>query len=208
MLPVRVFFVKKGSSVYISHLDVQRAVVRALQRTGYGLAFTEGFNPHLKLVFAMPLSLFQESDYEIFDFTVLDDGVSYKEVLDKLKSVFPEEMTPFAAEAPVSKLSSLASASYTIYAETRLDASKITLADVMTVSKKSKKGMTEVDIRPLIRSFTAQNSEKGVILDVVCDCGSNSHLNVQLICDWFGFLTENCRIVRTGLYCENGQLLK
>ena len=83
MLPIRVFFEKKGCAAYISHLDVQRAVIRALQRTGCDFAFTEGFNPHMKLVFAMPLSLFQESTYEIFDVTLLDDNETYPEVLEK-----------------------------------------------------------------------------------------------------------------------------
>ena len=96
MLPIRVFFEKKGCAAYISHLDVQRAVIRALQRTGCDFAFTEGFNPHMKLVFAMPLSLFQESTYEIFDVTLLDDNETYPEVLEKLQSVFPAEIMPLS----------------------------------------------------------------------------------------------------------------
>ncbi len=207
MLPIRVFFVKKGDSVYISHLDVQRAVIRALQRTGYKLAFTEGFNPHLKLVFAMPLSLFQQSTYEIFDFTLLDNDVTYDEVLEKLKKNFPEDMMPFAVSAPKQKLSALRMATYDIFVKTHKKQSEIALPDVMTVIKKSKSGIKEIDIRPFIRSFEVSDTEDGVKLCVTADCGSQSHLNVAYICEWFGFENEDFSIVRTGLYDGVGELI-
>jgi uncharacterized protein (DUF2344 family) len=37
-------------------------------RSGLDLVYSEGFNPHPKIVFAQPLSIYQESEYEIFDF--------------------------------------------------------------------------------------------------------------------------------------------
>ena len=58
MLPVRVFFEKKDMARYISHLDLQRAVRRAVERSGLTVRQTEGFNPHPKMVFSMPLSMY------------------------------------------------------------------------------------------------------------------------------------------------------
>ena len=49
-----------------------RAVTRALLRSELPIVYTEGFNPHPKLVFALPLSIYQESEYEIFDIAVED----------------------------------------------------------------------------------------------------------------------------------------
>ncbi len=209
MLPVRVFFEKKGCAAYISHLDVQRAVIRALLRTGYSLAFTEGFNPHLKLVFAMPLSLFQESTYEIFDFTVLNDGVSYDDVLKRLCEVFPGELRPLSAAAPVKKLSTLRAASYDIFtASSEALLSTVLPESGMTVMKKGKNGITETDIRPLIKDFAVEALPDGAVMHVRCDCGSQSHLNVAYLCDWLGIAPEDCTIVRTGLYDDCGELLK
>lgn len=209
MLPIRVFFEKKGCAAYISHLDVQRAVIRALQRTGCDFAFTEGFNPHMKLVFAMPLSLFQESTYEIFDVTLLDDNETYPEVLEKLQSVFPAEIMPYAVAAPVKKLACLRAATYEIRIKTDRKAAEISLpSTAMKVLKKAKNGATETDIRPLIRSFCASDTENGILLRVTADCGSQSHLNVAYICEWFGFDQADCDILRTGLLDEEGNLLK
>lgn len=207
MLPVRVFFVKKGCSVYISHLDVQRAVIRALIRAGYRMAFTEGFNPHLKLVFAMPLSLYQESTYEIFDFTIIDENVTYAEVLDRLRKVFPSDLMPFAVTAPVKKLALLRAADYTVTVKTDMKAEDIRLADKMIVTKKGKSGESEVDIRQLIRSFSAEDQDGAVVLKVRADCGSQSHLNVAYLCAWLGFSPESYTVVRTALLDGQGELL-
>ena len=58
-------FEKRGILRYISHLDLQRAMTRLLLRTDLPIVFSEGFNPHPKLTFAQPLSIFQESVCEI-----------------------------------------------------------------------------------------------------------------------------------------------
>ena len=89
MLPIRVLFKKIGSARYISHLDLQRAVVRALSRSGVAAAFTEGFNPHLKIVFSMPLSVYQESECEFFDIRLEGDS-ELSDVYARLSEVFPE----------------------------------------------------------------------------------------------------------------------
>lgn len=212
MLPVRVFFEKKGCAAYISHLDVQRAVIRALLRSGCRPAFTEGFNPHIKLAFAMPLSLFQESTYEIFDFSVLNDGITYEEILLRLRDVFPDELRPYAVSAPIKKLSSLKEASYDVFvnvsADSTLSDDNFLLTDDMKVMKKGKNGITEVNIRPLIHSFTVDDDDGQLILHVKCDCGSQSHLNVAYLCEWFGLRPEDYKVVRTGLYDGDGELLK
>ena len=73
MLPVRVFFRKKGKLKYISHLDLMRAVTRGLMRSGLPIVYTEGFNPHPKLVFALPLSVGMAGENEMCDVGLLKD---------------------------------------------------------------------------------------------------------------------------------------
>ena len=46
MREVRLRFSKTGRLKYISHLDINRAMSRALKRAGIPLWYTEGFNPH------------------------------------------------------------------------------------------------------------------------------------------------------------------
>ena len=61
MITVRISFEKKNEASYISLLDLQRVMQRALKRSGLPVWYTLGFNPHIYMTFAAPLSLGQES---------------------------------------------------------------------------------------------------------------------------------------------------
>jgi radical SAM-linked protein len=54
---LRLTFSKSGAARYISHLDLARALERALNRAGLPIAYTQGFNrrPRLSLAAALPL---------------------------------------------------------------------------------------------------------------------------------------------------------
>ena len=61
MITVRISFEKKNEASYISLLDLQRVMQRVLKRSGLPVWHTLGFNPHIYMTFACPLSLGQES---------------------------------------------------------------------------------------------------------------------------------------------------
>lgn len=48
---VRLFFTKLDRAKYISHLDMNRCMSRALKRSGLPVWYTGGFNPHMYLTF-------------------------------------------------------------------------------------------------------------------------------------------------------------
>lgn len=64
---LRLTFGKEGAARYISHLDLARALERALNRAGLPVAYTQGFNrrPRLSLAAALPLGY--TSDAEVAD---------------------------------------------------------------------------------------------------------------------------------------------
>ena len=64
---VRIWFTKTGEASYISLLDLQRVMQRALKRSGLPVWYTLGFNPHIYMTFACPLPLGQESLVESVD---------------------------------------------------------------------------------------------------------------------------------------------
>ena len=64
---IRIKFLKTGSLQYISHLDLHRLINRALVRAGIPIWYTKGFNPHAKMVFALPLPVGVESVCEYLD---------------------------------------------------------------------------------------------------------------------------------------------
>ena len=67
MITVRISFEKKNEASYISLLDLQRVMQRVLKRSGLPVWHTLGFNPHIYMTFACPLSLGQESLCECVD---------------------------------------------------------------------------------------------------------------------------------------------
>lgn len=61
MTTVRIFYKKLDVAKYISHLDMQRCMQRAVKRAKLPVWYTEGFNPHPYITFALPISLGIES---------------------------------------------------------------------------------------------------------------------------------------------------
>ena len=57
MKSTRIWFHKFGTAKYISHLDLNRCVARAFHKAKLPMWYTEGFNPHAFVTFALPLSL-------------------------------------------------------------------------------------------------------------------------------------------------------
>ena len=80
MREVRLRFSKTGRLKYISHLDINRAMSRALKRAGIPLWYTEGFNPHPYMSFSLPLSLGVESLCESVDLRITGE-ITNKEIL-------------------------------------------------------------------------------------------------------------------------------
>lgn len=79
----------KGDEIrYISHLDYAGVMERAIRRAKLPAAYSEGFNPHLKMSFASPLSLGVTSDAEYMDFE-LTKPLCQPEIFDKLSRVLP-----------------------------------------------------------------------------------------------------------------------
>lgn len=56
-MKIRVRFVKKGSMQYIGHLDLMRYFQKLFRRSGFDVAYSQGFNPHQLMSFASPLGL-------------------------------------------------------------------------------------------------------------------------------------------------------
>lgn len=85
---IRARFLKTGDAIYLSHLDLARLMQRALARAGLPVAFTQGFNPHPRLVFAAALAVGTESRAEYADF-FLHHPVGPEEFQSRLNETLP-----------------------------------------------------------------------------------------------------------------------
>lgn len=206
MRSVRIFYKKKGSLKFISHLDTNRFMIRMVRKSGIPVWYSEGFNPHPYLTFALPLSLGFDSDYEIMDMRIIDDSFSNEMVLKAFSKHMPDGIEIFACESPCMKTGEIAYAEYIIDFES--DFSHImndwngflSLPEIFA-EKKTKKGTIKlINLKEFIKEFKVEPT--GLKL-IVC-AGSSNNLNPKIILDAFSSKTDKVlppySITRTMLY--------
>lgn len=80
----------KGEALrFISHLDIQRLLQRALKRADMPVSYSQGFNPHPLLAFSSALALGYTSDAEWMDVR-MEEAVDPQEFPARLNAVLPE----------------------------------------------------------------------------------------------------------------------
>ena len=85
----RVKLTKTGILKYFSHLDWQNTFQKALARTGLNIAYSQGFNPTMKVSMGIALPLFSESICEFVDIDIWDD-LDCEILKQKLEKVMPD----------------------------------------------------------------------------------------------------------------------
>lgn len=151
-------FEKKPRLRHIGHLDLMRAMQRALRRSGLPLRYSQGFNPHILLTFAAPLSVGMPGKREIME-VPLEGQVSAEEFMARLSAALPPDL-PLVSARPVedshpAPMALLTAAMY----EADLSAVPDGLADAVErflaqesipVMRKTKSGLKPADVRPMI----------------------------------------------------------
>ena len=81
--------IRKGKEIAVlSHLDYVDLYARALLRSKLPIAYSEGFNPHIKMSFATALAVGVTSDAEYMDFQLTQD-LPTSEVFERLNKQLP-----------------------------------------------------------------------------------------------------------------------
>ena len=79
----------KGEELrFLSHLDYAQAVERMIRRAGIKMAYSEGFNPHMKISFSSALALGVTAAAEYIDMDVLEED-SLESIIERLNRVAP-----------------------------------------------------------------------------------------------------------------------
>lgn len=215
---IRIFFTKTGMAKYISHLDLMRCMTRAVKRAQLPLWFTEGFNPHLFMTFARPLSLGVESLCESVDVRLIDE-MTFKEIKTRLNDALPQDITVISVAKPVHKPSEIAFADYEIrllseYAEKLLSCIERNFAaEKLIVLKKAKQGRRkiekEIDIKPNISNFSMEVQQETVLLTLRLTAGDQNNINPALmlsaLTNGFPYEIQNTDILKKRVLLENGE---
>lgn len=186
---VRVKFRKVGNLQYISHLDLQRTLHRILVRAGIPMWYTQGFNPHAKIVFSTPLSVGAQSECELVDIRI-DREISCERIKELLNREVTDELKILDVYIPKTKFADVMWASYTI--EVQREAFETDMIDKLkaiasqselNVTKKTKSGEKELNIIPLIGKFDAEllADENKIVINALLSANSDNYLNPELL---------------------------
>lgn len=197
---VRIFYKKKDRMKFVSHLDMTRFMIRMLRKAEIPVWYTEGFNKHTYINFALPLSLGFESNKEIMDFKITEE-MSAQEIFNRLNSVFPSGIELIKVSEPKLKPKEIKYAEYFVLFEENIvkELTDFLLKDEIVVIKKGKKGkQTEINLKPHIikNEITANNNN--TLLKLVLPAGSELNINPSLLINAFlngreiiNFVTRN-----------------
>ncbi len=212
MQRVRATFEKKGRAKYISHLDLNRCMLRTFRRSGLPIWYTEGFHSHPYYSFALALSLGFESSCEILDFN-LNEDIPFDEIKDRLNAVMPEGMRIVKVADQKQKITAIAKAEYSFSliaedADGLYSAVQALLEQPqILIEKKTKKGLKEVDIKPEMEVVSCEKTDNSVDMVMRLPAGTQTNYNPSLFIEALrrttdiGFDAEKIR--RTAILCAD-----
>lgn len=204
---VRVTFRKLGRARYISHLDVNRTMTRALRRAGLPVWYTEGFNRHPYLTFASPLSLGFEGERETMDIR-LEGEMPLDELARRLNAVMPEGLEIVSAAWAVKKAGEVAFARYRISLGCAASVVQALFAqDTVPVQKRNKKKEWKtIDLKPALAASDATVTEtpEGCEIVLTLPCSSTETVNPALIVSALGEDSAVSRIRRLAVLDSDG----
>lgn len=181
----RLLFEKTGSSVWMSHLDLMRLFQRAFKRADLPLKHTQGYNPRPSVSIALPLSVGVESVCELLDFDLDGMHVPCEEITQRLNSVLVSGVKVHKTYEDGRKLRDLALLDCTVtleYDRGVPDGAKAAIKELfaretVVVPKKTKNGMQEQDIIPMVRKLDVIQADANVLLLNARICCQNPTLN-------------------------------
>lgn len=208
---VRIRFTKEESVKFLGHLDILRTFQKFMNRAGVEMQYSEGFNPHQKMSFALPLGLGLTSSAEYVD-AVIRSGQEPDVVRENLNNVsgtgFEILSVRQLKDNAVKSMAAVQAADFEVYTKdhvfTSEDIDRFLDQSEIPAEKKTKSGIKTVDIRPMIIDITAS----GDLLKLRLSAGSDNNLKPEILLialyDFLGleYNRMNVSIKRTELLCE------
>lgn len=199
---------------FIGHLDLLKIVQRIVIRAKLPIAYSNGFNPHQQMSFALPLPLSMESVGEY-----LDIELTTKVESNFIKTAFNEHCPNGLFVTDVVELkegkkpaaSELRVASYkVIILDDCIDVAKKVLEiknnSEVVVLKKTKKSEQEVDIKSDIYDIDYNECNKELTFSI--STGSKKNIKPDLILSYIGLIPNMVKVIRIEMFLEeDGKIL-
>ncbi len=214
MKNVRIYYKKLGRMKFISHLDMTRFMARVITRSKIPVWYTEGFNQHIYMNFALPLSLGFESECEIMDIRLTDDSYENEAVLKALSSVSTKDIEFVSVKEPILPTKEIGFSVFELKFDSMDESLKFALCDFLSwdsilTEKVGKKGkVKQIDLVPKIRSWSINDN----LLTLSLVAGSEDNLNPTLVLSAFFEQTNtppvSYSVARTAILDKTGKDFK
>ncbi len=171
---MRITFSKEGVTRFISHLDVARALERALNRASLPLAYGQGFNRRPKFSLAAALPLGYTGEAEVADVWLVE-SLSPESFLQQLSPKMPPGIVVTSAvEVPLTLPSLQQQMTESIYSvhfmhqidaadlARRVDSVKAAESLIRERTRTKTKRPQSFDLRPLILDMRVETDDDGV----------------------------------------------
>ena len=173
---LRIRYAKRGRLRFASHRDLARTLERALRRAQVPMAFSAGFSPHPKISYlgAAPTGAASEAEYVEIGLSDRRDPESVRVALD---AALPPDVAVLECVEAAEGTGSLADRIDT--SEWRVElpgiepeelapaVEKLLASEVVTVAKRTKNGLRDVDARAAVVGASAGGAAGCAILHMV-----------------------------------------
>lgn len=188
VMRIRLKFKKTGPVKYVGHLDTMRLFQRAVKVADIPMAYSQGFNPHSLVYFALPLGVGVQSTGDYMEIVTAKD-VDPEVVKMNLNAVLVDGIEILDAFKVGDKSDSLMSlvqaADYDVLIK-KTEGVTLTLIEQklalesLVVMKKGKAGIRPLDLKPMLLECEVAEKEEGILLAIHVLAGSSSNLNPDL----------------------------
>ena len=210
----RIRFVKGNELKYLSHLELIRAIERALRRGNLPLAFSEGFHPHAKLSFGPALAVGISSQDEYFDLQLTEDW-NQEKVVSVLNSTLPRGIAVVEGRKCSQKVKPLNAiinrAAYLVELFVPAEDRNLVIEELTSivnrkeviVTRTNKNGQKQVNIRQLLHNLKIEIISEDIIqLELIVKIGNDGNFRPEEIVNLLPRTVEIINLIRTGLWYE------
>lgn len=185
MFKARMRFSKTDEAAYISHLDLMHCMQRIITRAQLPVWYTEGFNQHIYVSVALPLSTGYSGEWEFLDFNCTAEQIP-ADAVERMNAVCPSGISVqeiYSIEnGNGRKVRDIAYSKFEITWEfdngvpedfcEKVNA--LFARDEIRMMKKSKRGEKEVNIKDYMRGFSLYSEQDCVRCYAILGAGNNN----------------------------------
>ena len=217
-MKLRIKFTKSSVMVFIGHLDMMRYFQKARRRADIDIAYSQGFNPHQIMSFALPLGVGVYSDGEYLDIEA-NSVTSSEDMCRRLNEVMVEGVTVESvrklSDNAGNAMSLVAAADYVVgFREGHVPEGfsikqflEFCAQDSIIVTKQTKKNTREIDLKSYM--YEVKEGKDGIYMMI--GAGSANNIKPDLIfhafAEYTGIVLDEfaLKVRRLDLYADFGE---